>query len=150
MNIQKKTKNKKTHNSILTKYGVFNPLCINLVLRENSLLQPIHGPQKNPFLLQSFFYLNKLMNLQNSNRSRKLSVTNGKLEHFISSYLPSLVREEHLPFPALWVLEIEQVDICHYLAPETCPFASSVQMTHLSTNWAINLEGSAWFLSSKV
>jgi len=141
---------KKTHNSILTKYGVFNPLCINLVLRENSLLQPIHGPPKKPFLLQCFFYLNKLLNLWNSDRSGKLLVTNGKLEHFISSYLPSLVRAVHLPFPALRVLEIEQEDICHYLAPETYPFTCSVQMTHLSTNWAINLEGSAWLLASKV
>ena len=64
--------------------------------------------------------------------------------------LSSLVRAEHLPFSSLLAPEIEQVDICHYLAPETCPFACSMQMTHLSTNWAINLEGSAWLLTSKV
>lgn len=73
-----------------------------------------------------------------------------KLERFISSCFPSLVRVKHLPFPALRVLEIEQVDICHYLAPETYPFTCSVQMMHLSTNWAINLEGSTWSLASKV
>jgi hypothetical protein len=138
----------KTHNSILTKYGVFNSLCINPGLRELSLLQSTHG--QNPFLLQSFFYLNKLLNLQNSNRSGKLSVTNGKLERFISSSLPSLVRAEHPPFPSLHALEIEQVDVCHYLAPETCPFSYSMQMTHLSTKWVVNLEGSPCFLASKV
>jgi hypothetical protein len=62
----------------------------------------------------------------------------------------SLIRAEHLRFSALSALEIEGVDIYHYLAPETYPFACSRQMTHLSTNWAINLEGSAWFLASKV
>jgi hypothetical protein len=64
--------------------------------------------------------------------------------------LSSLVSVENLPFFALPAPEIERVDICHYLAPETCPFTYSMQMTHLSINWAINLEGSAWFLASKV
>jgi hypothetical protein len=64
--------------------------------------------------------------------------------------LSSLVRVEHLPFSTLPDPEIERVDICHYLAPETCPFTCSMQMTHLSINWAINLEGYAWLLASKV
>jgi hypothetical protein len=60
------------------------------------------------------------------------------------------MREEHLPFFTLRVLKIEQADIFHYLAPESHPFACSVQVTHLSTNWAINLEGSSWSVASKV
>jgi hypothetical protein len=64
--------------------------------------------------------------------------------------LSSLVRAENLPLSTLPAPEIEQVDICHNLTPETYPFACSMQMTHLSTNWAINLEGSAWLLASKV
>jgi hypothetical protein len=57
---------------------------------------------------------------------------------------------ERLPFFALLAPEIEWIDICHYLTPEACPFTCSMQLTHLSTNWAINLEGSAWLLASKV
>jgi hypothetical protein len=60
------------------------------------------------------------------------------------------MRVEHLPFFTLRVLKIEKVDICHYLTPEACPFACSMQVMHLSTNWAINLEGSAWSLASRV
>jgi hypothetical protein len=60
------------------------------------------------------------------------------------------MRVEHLPFFTLWVLKIEQADICHYLTPEAFPFACSVQVMHLSTNWAVNLEGSAWSLASRV
>jgi hypothetical protein len=60
------------------------------------------------------------------------------------------MRVEHLPFFTLRVLKIEQADTCHYLTPETCPFACLVQVMHLSTNWAINLEGSAWLFASKV
>jgi hypothetical protein len=60
------------------------------------------------------------------------------------------MRVEHLPFFTLRVLKIEQEDICHYLTPEACPFACSVQVMHLSTNWAINLEGSSWSLASRV
>jgi hypothetical protein len=69
---------------------------------------------------------------------------------FTSLSLSSFLRVEHLPFFTLWVLKIEQVDIYHYLTPEACPFAYSVQVMHLSTNWAINLEGSAWSLASRV
>jgi hypothetical protein len=57
---------------------------------------------------------------------------------------------EHFPFSSHAALEIEKVDICHYLALETFPFSYSMQMTHLSTNWSINLEGSAWLPDSKV
>jgi hypothetical protein len=64
--------------------------------------------------------------------------------------LASLVSAEHLPFSTLPASEIEQVDVCHYLAPETYPFTYLMQMTHLSINWAINLEGSSWLLASKV
>ena len=64
--------------------------------------------------------------------------------------LSSLIRTKHLHFSALTAPEIERVEICHYLAPETCPFTCSMQMNHLSTNWAINLEVSAWLLASKM
>jgi hypothetical protein len=57
---------------------------------------------------------------------------------------------ENLPFFTLWVLKIENEDICHYLTPKAYPFACSVQVMHLSTNWAINLEGSTWSLASRV
>jgi hypothetical protein len=60
------------------------------------------------------------------------------------------MRVENLTLFTLQVLKIEQADICHYLTPEACPFACSVQVMHLSTNWAINLEGSSWSLASRV
>jgi hypothetical protein len=64
--------------------------------------------------------------------------------------LSSLVRVEHLSFSSLSAPEIERVDIYNYLALKTYPFACLMQMTHLSINWAINLEGSTWLLASKV
>ena len=70
----------KTHNSILTEYGVFNSLCINLGRGKFSLLQS--AKRKIPFLTESKMYLYQHVALQfnySKNMSYELSTWNASL-----------------------------------------------------------------------
>jgi hypothetical protein len=60
------------------------------------------------------------------------------------------MQAECLPFFVPLYPEIGWNNAYHHLTPEACPFPCSMQLTQLSINWNINLEGSAWLFASKV
>jgi hypothetical protein len=147
MKLNMKSQRKQTHNTVLTESGVFGLLCINFQKERVSITIDQKGPALF-FLLISYLY--KLLHARISIVPGVFSVTKRRFMRFNSLSLSSFGQMEHLPFFKLRVLKIEQADTCHYLVPENCPFACCVQVTHLSTNWVINLEGSAWLFASKV
>ena len=141
MKLNMKSQRKQTHNTVLMELGVSGLICIN---SQKEIVSITIG-QKGPALfLSSNFIFIQTSTCWNFNRSRSFfGYKKKEIKRFNSLSLSSFGRMEHLPSFELWVLKIEQRDTCHYLVPETCPFACSVQVTHLSTNWAINLECSA-------
>jgi hypothetical protein len=114
MKLNMKSQRKQTHNTVLTESGVSGLLCINSQKEIASITIDQKGPASFLSLKCIFIQISICWNL---NRSRGFWLQQRRLN-------------------------VSILCLCPYLVPETCLFTCLVQMTHFSTSWDINLEGS--------